>query len=100
MKLDELLLKAKELIIAGKYNDADGILEPLKSEYPLSPEVARVWCSLAMRTGRTDDVPAYAAKIYAHVQGDFHKAHWAHVLGTASFILLDLSPRMRILPTR
>jgi len=91
MKLDELLLKAKELIIAGKYNDADGILEPLKSEYPLSPEVARVWCSLAMRTGRTADVPAYAAKIYAHAQGDFHKAHWAHVLGTASFILLDLS---------
>lgn len=91
MKLDELLLKAKELIIAGKYNDADGILEPLKSEYPLSPEVARAWCSLAMRTGRVDDVPAYAAKIYAHVQGDFHKAHWAHVLGTASFILLDLS---------
>ena len=91
MKLDELLLKAKELIIAGKYNDADRILEPLKSEYPLSPEVARVWCSLAMRTGRTADVLAYAAKIYAHAQGDFHKAHWAHVLGTASFILLDLS---------
>ncbi|MDV6342255.1 adenylyltransferase/cytidyltransferase family protein [Nitrosomonas sp. Is24] len=91
MKLDELLLKAKELIIVGKYNDADGILEPLKSEYPLSPEVARAWCSLAMRTGRTADVSAYAAKIYAHVQGDFHKAHWAHVLGTASFILLDLS---------
>ena len=91
MKLDELLFKAKELITAGKFNDADGILEPLKHEYPLSPDVARLWCSLAMRTGRADDVPAYAAKIYAHVQGDFHKAHWAHVLGTASFILLDLS---------
>lgn len=91
MKLDELLLKAKELITAGKYNDADGILEPLKTEHPLSPDVARLWCSLAMRTDRAGNVPAYAAKIYAHVQGDFHKAHWAHVLGTASFILLDLS---------
>ena len=91
MKLDELLSKAKELITAGKYNDADRILNPLKSEYPVSPEVARLWCSLAMRTGRADEVQVYAARIYAHVQGDFHKAHWAHVLGTASFILLDLS---------
>ena len=91
MKLDELLLRAKGLITVGKFNDADRILDPLKSEHPLSPDVARLWCSLAMRTGRAADVPAYAAKIYAHVQGDFHKAHWAHVLGTASFILLDLS---------
>ena len=91
MKLDELLLKAKGLITVGKFNDADRILDPLKSEHPLSPDVARLWCSLAMRTGRAADVPAYAAKIHAHVQGDFHKAHWAHVLGTVSFILLDLS---------
>lgn len=89
-KLDELLLKAKSLIAAGKLNDADGILDPLKREHPLSQDVARLWCSLAMRTDRAADVPAYAAKIYAHVQSDFHKAHWAHVLGTASFILLDL----------
>jgi len=91
IKLNELLLKAKDLIAAGKFNDADRILNPLKSEYPLSQDVARLWCSLAMRTGRAADVPVYAAKIYVHVQGDFHKAHWAHVLGTASFILLDLS---------
>ena len=91
MKLDELLLKAKELITAGKFNDANGILEPLKSAYPLSPDVARLWCSLAMRTGRTADVPVYAGKIYAHVQGEFHKAYWAHVLGTANSILLELS---------
>jgi|GEM_PF-310062 len=89
-KLDELLLEAKDLIATGKLNDADGILGPLKNEYPLSQDVARLWCSLAMRTDRGADVPAYAAKIYAHVQSDFHKAHWAHVLGTASFILLDL----------
>ena len=89
-KLDVLLLKAKDLIASGELNDADGILGSLKSEYPLSQDVARLWCSLAMRTDRTADVPAYAAEIYAHVQGDFHKAHWAHVLGTASFLLLDL----------
>lgn len=89
-KLDELLLEAKDLIATGQLNDADEILDPLKSEYPLSQDVARLWCSLAMRTDRGADVPAYAAKIYAHVQNDFHKAHWAHVLGTANFILLDL----------
>ncbi|MBS0588438.1 MAG: adenylyltransferase/cytidyltransferase family protein [Proteobacteria bacterium] len=90
MTLEEALSKAKELIVAGKLNDADRILEPLKSEYPQSPDVARLWCSLAMRTGRVADVPAYAAEIYALVQGDFHKAHWAHVWGTASFLSLDL----------
>ncbi len=88
---DELLLKAKGLITAGKFNDADRILDPLKNEYPLSQDVARLWCSLAMRTNRAADALAYAAEIYAHVQSDFHKAHWAHVLGTASFMLLDLS---------
>ncbi len=90
-KLDELLLKSKDLIAAGKLNDANWILDPLKSEYPLSQDVARLWCSLAMRAGRTADVPAYAAKIYAHVQGDFHKAQWAQIMGTANFLLLDLS---------
>lgn len=90
-KLDELLLNAKGLITAGKFNDADRILDPLKNEHPLSPDIARLWCSLAMRTGRAVDVPAYAAKIYAYVRSDFHKAHWAHVSGTASFVLLDLS---------
>lgn len=89
-KLDELLLEAKDLITRGKLNDADEILGPLRREHPLSQGVARLWCSLAMRTGRDADVPAYAARIYAHVQNDFHKAHWAHVLGTANFILLDL----------
>ncbi len=90
-KLDELLRKAKDLIASGKYNDADRILDPLKNEYPLSQDIARLWCSLAMRTDRATAVPAYAEKIYAHVHSDFHKAHWAHVLGTAHFILLELS---------
>ena len=87
----KILAPAKELLAAGKYNAADDVLERLKNEYPLSPDVARLWCSLAMRTGRTVDVPAYAEKIYDHVSSDFHKAHWAHVLGTAQFLLLNLS---------
>ena len=90
-KLDELLLEVKDLIARARLNDAERILGPLKNKYPLSQDVARLWCSLAMRTDRTAEVPAYAEKIYAHVQSDFHRAHWAHVLGTASFILLDLS---------
>ncbi|PSJ16820.1 adenylyltransferase/cytidyltransferase family protein [Nitrosomonas supralitoralis] len=89
-KLDESLKKARDLIAAGKFNAADEILGPLKDENPLSQDIARLWCSLAMRTDRTASVPAYAATIYAHVQGDFYKAHWAHVLGTANFILLNL----------
>lgn len=89
-KLEGLLLQAKNLIAVGKFNDADELLGPLKSENPLSQDIARLWCSLAMRTGRVAEVPAYATIIYEHVQGDFYKAHWAHVLGTASFILLDL----------
>ena len=90
-KLDELLRKARDLIATGKLNDADEILGPLKSEYPLSRDVAKLWCALAMRTNRIADVLIYAAEIYAHAQTDFHKAYWAHVLGTANFISLDLS---------
>ncbi|MCW5619040.1 MAG: adenylyltransferase/cytidyltransferase family protein, partial [Nitrosomonas sp.] len=88
--LDSLLLGAKKLIAAGKLNDADAILDPLIKAQPLSQDVARLWCALAMRTNRADEVLSCAAKVYAHVQGDFYKAHWAHVLGSANFILLDL----------
>ena len=89
--LEDLLLQAKQLIASGKLNDAAEILDPLKNEHPMSQDVARLWCSLAMRTNRASDVLDYAEKIYAHVQSDFYKAHWAQTLGTASFILLDLS---------
>lgn len=87
----ELLAEAKDLLAAGKYNAADSILAPLKHEYPLSPDIARLWCSLAMRTARTAEVPGYAESIYAAARSEFHKAHWAHVLGTAHFLLLDLT---------
>ena len=87
----ELLSTAKEHIVAGQFNAADAILQPLRNDHPLSSDVARLWCSLAMRTGRTAEVPTYAENIYAALQSDFHKAHWAHVLGTAHFMLLDLT---------
>lgn len=90
MTLEQSLSKAKSHIAAGQFNAADAILNPLKNEHPLSPDVARLWCSLAMRTGRAAEVPQYAEKIYAQTESDFHKAHWAHVLGTAHFMLLNL----------
>ncbi|MDT8364228.1 MAG: adenylyltransferase/cytidyltransferase family protein [Nitrosomonas sp.] len=88
--LTGLLLEAKRLIAAGALNDADVILAPLIKEQPLSQDVARLWCALAMRTNRAAEALSCATKVYAHVQGDFYKAHWAHVLGSANFILLNL----------
>lgn len=90
--LKKLLLTVKKLIATGKLNDADAILEPLIKEQPLSQDVARLWCALAMRTNRAAEALSCAAKVYTHVQGDFYKAHWAHVLGSANFMLLDLPP--------
>lgn len=90
-KLETMLAEAKILIAAGKFNAADALLQPLKIQHPYSKDVARLWCSLAMRTGRAAEVPGYAEEIYAQAQSDFHKAHWAHVLGTAHFILLNLT---------
>lgn len=88
--LNTLLLEVKRLIAAGKLNDADAILKPLIKAQPLSQDVARLWCALAMRTNRAVEVLSCAANVYAHVEGDFYKAHWAHVLGSANFMLLDL----------
>jgi len=45
---------------------------------------------LAKQTGRTAEVPAYAATIYSVVQGDIHKARWALEMGIANFLLLQL----------
>ncbi len=90
-KLEQSLQQAGNLIRAGNLDEAAVLLNALKDAYPLSPLVARLWCSLAKQTGQTAEVPAYAAKIYAQVQGDMHQARWAHVMGTANFILLDLA---------
>jgi cytidyltransferase-like protein len=88
--IDELLRRASADIHAGKLHEAAEILNALKDEHPLSPSVARLWCLLARRTGQTAAVPDYAAKIYAHVEGDLDKARWAHIMGTANFISLNL----------
>lgn len=89
-KTQHLLRRASADIHAGKLDEAAALLNKLKDEQPLSPSVARLWCLLARRTGQTVAVPAYAATIYAHVEGDMHKARWAHIMGTANFISLKL----------
>lgn len=90
-KLNELLQQAQNFIQAGNFAEAGRILNPLKREHPLSSDVARLWCSLAMKSGRIVDIPAYAANIYATVQGDYQKARWAQLMGAVSFLQLDLT---------
>ncbi|GJL76701.1 MAG TPA: adenylyltransferase/cytidyltransferase family protein [Nitrosomonas sp.] len=81
---------AKQSIIEGNLSEAGRLLNTLKKQFPLSPDVARLWCSWAMRTDRTVEVPVYAEKIYLQAGSEAQKAHWAHLLGTAYFFLLDL----------
>lgn len=88
--LKKLLLEAKTLINAAQYSEADGALSRLKKQYPDSLDVDRLWCALAMQTQRTDEVLVHAEKIYTKVDSAFHKAQWAHIWGTSSFLLLDL----------
>lgn len=90
-KLQESLRQATDLIRQRRWDEASRLLNALKDEYPLSPPVARLWCSLAKRTGETALVPAYAETIYAHVEGDVHKARWAHTKGASNFVLLNLT---------
>lgn len=90
-KLAESLQQARNFIQAGNFTEADKILSPLKEESPLSPDIAKLWCALAMRTGQVAEILPYAAKIYAHSQSDFQKAYWAQLMGTASFLGLDLA---------
>lgn len=89
-KLKDSSLEAKTLIVTGQYNEGENLLSRLKKEYPDSIDIDRLWCALAMRTQRMTEVISRAESIYAKVQSDFHKAQWAHILGTASFLLLDL----------
>lgn len=89
-KIQNKLRRASAYIHSGNLEDAAKLLDALKDTYPLSPEVARLWCLLARRTGQAAAVPAYAAEIYAHVEGDVHKARWAHIMGTANFASLNL----------
>ena len=87
---EESLRQASHHIRKRKWDEASKLLNALKDKHPLSPPVARLWCSLAKRTGQTAMVPTYAKKIYENVEGELHKARWAHTMGAANFILLDL----------
>ncbi|MCB1985038.1 MAG: adenylyltransferase/cytidyltransferase family protein [Burkholderiales bacterium] len=86
----DALIQAKQNIINGNLNEAGNRLTALKKQYPLSAEVAKLWCSWAMRTNRAAEIPAYAKLMYSHADNDARKAHWAHLLGTSYFFLLDL----------
>ncbi len=93
MKIDEInaLKQAKNHIAAGCLNEAGQLLNCLKKKYALHSDVARLWCSWAIRTNRLTEVPDYAKRLYEHVQNDGQKAHWAHLLGTTYFYMLDLN---------
>ncbi len=86
----DTLLQVKQHIVAGRLEEAGCQLEILKKQFPLHPDVARLWCSWAMRTDRTAQVPAYANAIYLAAKNEMQSAHWAHLLGAAYFFLLDL----------
>jgi len=85
------LVQAKQHIAEGRLDEAGDLLGALKKNYPLHPDVARLWCSWALRTGRSGEVPDYAMQLYEHGQNDGQKAHWAHLLGTTHFYMLDLT---------
>lgn len=86
----DALLRAKRYIVSGNLTEAGNLLNALKKQFPLSIDVARLWCSWAMRVNRTNEVPTYAEKIYLQAENEVQKAHWAHLLGTAYFFLLEL----------
>ena len=89
--IEQSLRRASDYMREGKWDEAAKLLNALKDKHPFSPPVAKLWCSLAKRTGNTSAVPAYAEKMYTHVVGDVHKARWAQIMGAANFILLDLT---------
>ncbi|MBA2483493.1 MAG: cytidyltransferase, partial [Nitrosomonas sp.] len=56
----ESLRQASDHIRKRRWDEASRSINALKDKYPLSPPVARLWCSLAKRTGQTALVPGYA----------------------------------------
>ena len=91
----DALQQAKQYIVKEKFVEAEDLIVQLRKQYPQSSDVAKLWCSLAMRTGRIADVPEYAEKIYRLADNEFQKALWAHYKGTAYFMLLNL-PNARL----
>lgn len=86
----DALNQAKQALVSGNLDAAGNVLGALKKQFPLSPDVARLWCSWAMRTNRLAEVPAYAEKIYMQVSNTAQKATWAHLIATAYFRLINL----------
>jgi len=86
----DALHQAKQSIVSGNLDEAGRILNTLKAQFPLSPDVARLWCSWAMKAGHAAEVPDYAEKIYLQVNHVAQKATWAHLVATANFSLLEL----------
>lgn len=90
IKLEESLQKAGQLITAGQLNEAADLVDAINEENPFHPAIGQLWCVLAKRQERTDEIPAFAADFYDHVSGDQHKARWSHIMGSANFTLLEL----------
>lgn len=88
--IQDELVKAGNLIQKNRLKAADAILHPIKCKHPLLPGVAKLWCTLAMKTGRAAEVPAYADTLYAQAENDFQRAYWAQQTATARFMLLEL----------
>ncbi|MDR4514799.1 adenylyltransferase/cytidyltransferase family protein [Nitrosomonas sp.] len=86
---DDLLL-AKQNIKSGRLDKAGRLLNMLKKKLPAHPDVARLWCSWALRTDHAAEVPEYAEQFFLQTENKVQKAHWAHLLGTSYFYLLDL----------
>ena len=89
-ELDLLLEQVQALIAKGQYTKANEILKPLRNQHPLSHQVAKLWCSVALRTNQANAVLTDAEKFYQHASDDFRKAYWAHTWGMACSITLDL----------
>jgi len=88
--LADALQQAKQALVSDNLDEAGNVLKILKKQFPLSPDVARLWCSWAMRTNHLAEVPAYAEKIYMQVNNSAQKATWAHLVATAYFRLINL----------
>ena len=57
---------------------------------PHDPDIARRWCSLALRLGQLDKVKRCAAQFYAYETDPLRLAEWSLLGGQVSFHLLKL----------
>ena len=74
----------------GIWDEAARLVDSVNATHPFNTAVGQLWCVLAKRMGRTDEIPTFAADFYSNVQGGVHQARWAHIMGAANFTLLEL----------